>query len=622
MDKKIIAVLVVVVVAAVAAYVVLTQEEPGVKRKPAKHPFPALKVEKPNDPKKRRDWVSPLKQKIDKLEITRKGKTYVIKRIEKGKKPTDVGKWKITKPIDYPANDRHIRSLINRLERLEFWEVLTTNPADFKELQVTKETGTVLRVFAGDKLLADMIVGESITAKMAGRSQSYTAVRKAASNDVWKVIGSMSYVFDKPLSRWRENTIVKEKRDRLAALALVDPAGNHLTATRDPKEDDRQKKYKNWVLESAQPEIPELDQTEFGRVASAISRLTAKDFADEKKLAETGLDKPTRKIVAVYKELRLDTDSSKQKKGESKKDDGNEGDDKKGDGKKGDGKKGDGKKKDSNKTAEKKSDTAKKADAAPKTAAAEDTPPPGPLGPITQMKSKDGYKTYVVLIGKEDKKKKAYYVKLADKKQIFTVRSSALKYLLGDISSYRDKTVVAVEPEKLVAIEVQHEKGTTVLEKKQKKAKKTDQKAKDEDKKGKKDANKKPTMTWTAVKPKDLELDVGGVKRITRTLESRFRARAFAKETDPQKTGLNKPTGRVILRLADGSKITLLIGKEAKKRQRYLQVKGKPDIYLMGSYPLNQLYKPPEKWKKRKRPAGGRRRRRMPPGMMRRRRRM
>jgi hypothetical protein len=546
--------------------------------------------------------VSPLKKNVDKLEIFREGKKLVLERAEAADKPGGAGEWKVVEPIEYPANDRQVRSLISRLERLEFWEVLTENREDFDDLAVSEEKGTRLRVFAKEDLLADMIVGKAITAKLAGRSQSYTAVRKQGSGKVWKVIGSLKYIFDKPLSRWRDSKILDLKRDRLAALAVIAEDGSFVAATRDPEEKDRAKKQKNWKLAASKPEFQEIDQTELGRMGSSISRLRAKGFADEAKPEETGLAKPFRKVVVVYKAKA----AKKPEKGAKKPREGAKGK------KKGAGEAveaGDGAKEQKEKTE-------------PPVAAA--TPVEAGTGPtgvaaIDSLIKRPGYEAHVVLIGKEEKKQKARYVKLEDKKQVFLVRETALANALKDIAQLRDKTVVKVDPSNVVGIEVRHEKGTTVLkrEKVEPPKKKKDQK----DEKGKK---QEPATAWKVVKPKSLQKEEIAVDRVVKMLESRFRARSFANTADPEKTGLRKPVGRVILRLAKGPRITILVGKEAEKNRRYVQVQGKPEVYVMGSYPLSQLYKPPLKWKKPKRPQGmgrGRRRRGgVPPSMIRRRR--
>ena len=226
--------------------------------------------------------MSPLKKKIDGIELTRGDKTVVLQRTEKPKTPRDVGKWELVKPVKYAANERQIRQLFTRLERLEFWELLTQNKGDFDDLHVTDSKGVRVRLMEGDKVLADMVVGKTIRTEISGQNQTYTAVRKTGTDKVWKLVGSLTHLFDKPLNRWRDATILKETRDRIAAVVIRDSNGNFLAAQRDPDETDRKKKRTNWELVQSNPDIQELDTSDIGRLASSLSRLRTKEFCRRK----------------------------------------------------------------------------------------------------------------------------------------------------------------------------------------------------------------------------------------------------------------------------------------------------------------------------------------------------
>lgn len=606
MDKKVIVVLVAVAVIGAAAYAVLTRIEPEIRTETEEHPFPALQVEPPQDPKERREWQSPIKKEVDRIELTRNGKTIVLERTKKGEGAHDVGEWKMVKPVDYKANTGKIRQLINRIERLEFWEVYTKRKEDFKDLKVDGESGVRAKIMAGKRVLADMIIGKTIQTKIADRNQTYTAVRKHSSNTVWKVVGSLTNVFDQPADKWRDSEILSEKQDRIAGLVIKDSDGSLLAAKRNPDETDRQKKRNNWELVASTPTLDKLDQNDFSRLSTSVARLRAKDFADDKKPEDVGLDKPERKIFAIFKK---ETAKKPEKPGETT---GAE-------------------KTDTEKTKEDEKKVREKpdsGDASEETGAsgAEVEGKTGPTGipAIDSMASNPDYVVHEIKLGKEDKENKTRYLKLAQNSQIFAIAHTSARNLEKKITEYRDKTVLELDPSQIVKLEVQHPKGKTVLAKVPSKPKEEDKKGdKKEDKKEKK-ADSEKVMVWEAQEPKDLELDKAAVDRLMKTLEGRFRARQFSETTDPEKTGLKKPTGRVIFTLKDNRKtVELLIGDEQEKRQYYVQVKGKPEVYIIGSYPLTQVYKEPDKWKKRARgsmpPGMGRGGMRMPPQGMRRR---
>ena len=135
--------------------------------------------------------------------------------------------------------------------------------------------------------------------------------------------------------------------------------------------------------------------------------------------------------------------------------------------------------------------------------------------------------------------------------------------------------------------------------------------------------------TWKALEPKGLVVDTKAVTRDVGMLKGRFKAKRYAKETDPKKTGLDKPAGwlRISLSAAPPKKakkkgdkaspgapaqkprvVELLVGKEAAKRERFVQVKGSQTVFVIQQYTLERLWKGKDKWKKRPRP-------KRPPGL-------
>lgn len=627
MDKKVIIAAGIVVVAGILAIFVLRRPEKGLRKSTPHHPFPKLKVDVPKDPKVLKTWESPLKARIDKIEISQKGKTIVLARLEKGKKKNDVGKWEMKSPVKYPANEFHIRSLINRFERLEFWEVITSDSGEYTSLNVDEKTGTRLRIFSGDEVLGDMIVGKTITSKGAHGSGSYTAVRPYNAKDVWKMGGSVSYIFSRSLDKWRDDSIIKEKRDRLAAISIQGSDGSLLVAKRNTEETDRTKKYNNWELLRSSETLGSVDQSELGRVASSISSLRAAGFADEADPAKTGLDKPVRRIVAVFKKETPKPPKAEPKAGAATKPEAG----------------ADTKPAPAGtnpKKAEEKSKARPKAArpaAAPRSARPKAGRSPGrpaptlaaarsagrnapgpraaagtaearagydpqPMDPssygdpdVDRLSKDPGYVTYVLLVGAELSKEKTRYVKVEGKNQVFTIRSTTVASFLKKVIDFKDKTIFAVKPDDVVSIEV--------------------------DKEGKKSVLVKEKGKWVLSEPKNIELDLPMVERTVKMLENRFKAREFSDTKDPKKTGLDKPKGKVVIRLKDKKVIELLIGNEQKRSHWYVQVKGADDVYVVSSYPLTQLYKEPEKWKKVVRkpgPMGPGGRRRRPPVSIRR----
>jgi len=566
MDKKVIVVLGLVAMVAAVALVLVNRGERGVRRSTEPYPFPKLKVKPPTDPKARRTWKSPLRKKIDRLEITKHDKSVTLKRTAVSDKKNDVGTWVLVKPISYPANKSSIRSLLSRLDRLEFWEVITKTPSDFADLHVDDKSGTRLKIFAGNDLLADMVIGKTITTKMGARSQTYTAIRAHDSNTVWKLVGSVSYVLKKELSKWRDPTIIKEQRKAQAAMYLQDTTnGTFLAVTRNPDETDSKKMFKNWIIAASTPVIHSIDQMDLGRLASAISSLRAQEFTDDAKPDQVGLDHPKRRIVVIYKKKtgtpkptagaakdkskpRAGSTSTAQTKGTK-----------------------------TAQAAKGQAAATKHAAARPGATTAKTAATTAPMKAVTGIPALDklaadpNYKVYVLLIGKENTKDKKVYVKLQGKKQIFLIRKSSMRMLEKKVLNFRNKTVLSVNPDDVTELTIRHPNGVTHL--------------------------KKMKGKWTVLEPKGLDLNTSMVERVVKMLKNRFKARKYADTTDPKKTGLNKPTGIVFIGTKHGTR-EIHVGNQSKKNQWYVQVKGSRNVFIMGSYPLKQIYKESSKWKK------------------------
>jgi hypothetical protein len=207
--------------------------------------------------------------------------------------------------------------------------------------------------------------------------------------------------------------------------------------------------------------------------------------------------------------------------------------------------------------------------------------------------------------GKREVEEKLVYLKTKAKPQIFLVPEARLKSLMKSPAELRNRTIIKLEKnQRIVRLEVHKGKEKLIL------------------------AMKK--LKWTAVEPKDLKLTDQGVKRDVKMLATRFTAKEFSKEKDPKKTGLGKPEGRLIVTIETtppkankgdkgkpapkvapkraGKRVVVVIhiGKKVGKRERYVQVKGKPDVYILRQHTLGRIWKGKDKWKPPKRRPGGR----------------
>jgi hypothetical protein len=403
-------------------------------------------------------------------------------------------------------------------------------------------------------VVADLVFGKEIRTTLADKPMTYTYLREAGKAVTWKVVGAFQALVDKPLSAWRDDKVLTVKRDDLVELTVTTEKGT-LTATRDADEKDAKKKSANWVLKSATPAIDAVDQGDLGRITSTLSFLRAQDFADGMKPADAGLEPAVATITVTEK----------------------------------------GK------------------------------PPVAVL--IGKTFEKD------VERGKKTVKEKSVYLQVKGQPQIFVLTENRVTSLLKSPAELRDRTVIKLtDQQQVVRMEILKDGETTILAREQGK--------------------------WTAVQPKDLKLDEAAVDREAKSLATRWNAKSFSTETDVAKTGLDKPVGRILLTVETGAPpaaapppakdamapdamapdamapdamaaadkkpeakapaappapaakgvttvIEILIGKEAAKRELYVQVKGRPDVYIMNEFSLKSLWKPSKDWVKKAAPAGG-----------------
>lgn len=270
----------------------------------SEHPFPKLQSRPPSDPKERRGWRSNVQKNVDRIVIQRTDATIELKRTQPGDKPGDMGTWELVQPQKAPADRFAIRNLITRLERMVFRSRADDiKSADFPRHGLDDKTGIRCKVYAGETVIADMIIGKperggagagaGARRRAAPRGQGgiTTLIRKAETNDVYRVMGSLSYIFKRAASGWRDATVIDVKREDLAKLSLK-VVGGTLVLKRDPNEQNPRMRFTNWEIVSATPALTNLDQSAVTRLVSVLTRLRATSFITDPKVAETGLDKP------------------------------------------------------------------------------------------------------------------------------------------------------------------------------------------------------------------------------------------------------------------------------------------------------------------------------------------
>jgi hypothetical protein len=219
---------------------------------------------------------------VDALEVTKDGKTTVIKRAGSG--------FQVTSPLAYPADAEAAKQAFEAIEKLEFGNIITEQKAKHDEFEVGSNG---LRVVAkkADKVLADLWVGK------VGSSQ--TMVRPEGKDEVWQAIGTLKWQFDKDTSAWRDKSLTTFEENDAERLEVVSKTGGRIVLERPAKADGGAET--EWRVVESSMKVEPFDKTVATGMISALYAWKANDFADDATPEETGLDAPDLMITVTVK---------------------------------------------------------------------------------------------------------------------------------------------------------------------------------------------------------------------------------------------------------------------------------------------------------------------------------
>jgi hypothetical protein len=262
MERKTLYALIAALVLGIGAYSVLHAPEKGQRKGPPPRPIPELKV-----------------ASFGTLEIT-------SDKQEKTTMANVGGRWMITQPHDWAADQGAVKVLTDGLEKLGFGDLVSESKAKFEDLGVAE--GKAARVTVKDKsgaLLADLFIGKPIA--------GFTMVRPAGKDEVWQTTGLVPYMVNKDPKGWRDHVILDVPVNDVEKLT-VEGDGAKLSLVRDG---DAKGNETRWKVAEATGDAPKdaaaLDLATVNGAVQAAASLRAGDFADDKKPEEVGLAKPS-----------------------------------------------------------------------------------------------------------------------------------------------------------------------------------------------------------------------------------------------------------------------------------------------------------------------------------------
>lgn len=222
--------------------------------------------------------IEVVEDSITTLEITRsKDERVVLSRVD--------GQWRVTSPLEAPADQSNVESALSRLADLEIPRVVASQPQNYARLQVDDANAVHVVAKSGDETLADLKVGKY--------ANGLTMVRVGDREEVFGASGSLRYAFDRELKAWRNRKVVNVESADVQSIRVSSKNGTF----------ELERGEEGWQAMKSPKDLEELDPQKVDSLVSMLARLTASDFAPEDlSPARAGLTEPAAEITIHVKD--------------------------------------------------------------------------------------------------------------------------------------------------------------------------------------------------------------------------------------------------------------------------------------------------------------------------------
>jgi Domain of unknown function (DUF4340) len=205
--------------------------------------------------------------KITKIQIKNAAKGEVV--LEK-----QGDTWKVTKPVNYPANQANVKSLIDNMKEIRLKDSIDTGSTQYASYELDGDKTVHVQLFKDNAKAVDLYFGKSGT-----RGQM---TRLADKEGVYVASGYSAYLYTREVKEWRDRDLLKFEDANVVSATLNNENGNFSFSKNDDK----------WTGTHKGKPIANLDVEKVKEMVRAFKSLIADDFADDKTAAETGLTKP------------------------------------------------------------------------------------------------------------------------------------------------------------------------------------------------------------------------------------------------------------------------------------------------------------------------------------------
>jgi hypothetical protein len=205
--------------------------------------------------------------KITKIQISNAGKGEVV--LEK-----QGDAWKVTKPVNYPANAANVKSLLDNVKELRLKDSIDTGKTQYATYDLEDDKAVHVQLFKEGAKAFDLYFGKS-----GSRGQM---TRLTDKDGVYVTSGYSSYLYAREVKDWRDKEIAKFDDANVVAATITNENGNF----------EFKKDGEKWVGTFKGKPIPNYEQEKTKDFLRSFKSLTADDFGDGKTPMETGLTKP------------------------------------------------------------------------------------------------------------------------------------------------------------------------------------------------------------------------------------------------------------------------------------------------------------------------------------------
>lgn len=173
------------------------------------------------------------------------------------------GRWHITSPLSYRADQNVVETLLRNLEDLKSDGIISTKIERRSEYGVDS-TGSHVRVVGGGNELASFIVGSP------SRNYTHSYVRKSGADEIYLARGVLNRIYDKELTDWRDKTILESPGEDITGVSIDGMKGAYALLLEDNM----------WVLHTENKTEP-ADTNKVEDIVSYLAGFKGSGFPDE-----------------------------------------------------------------------------------------------------------------------------------------------------------------------------------------------------------------------------------------------------------------------------------------------------------------------------------------------------